>query len=169
MSWLRGVAGLALVLVAAVGVVYWMGSRLPLEHRAVATGRVEASQSVVWKLVTDTATQTAWREGLAKVEFLSGEEHCWVETQQSMKIAFCTVREVPENLRVVRVKGQADFGGRWTYALEPLGAGATEVTITEDGFVKSPLWRFMGHYMMGEETNVKQFLRDLQAEAVRQR
>ena len=60
MTWWRGIA---FSVVVAFGVVYWMGSRLPVEHHAVATGRVGASQDKVWSLVSDTATQAQWRTG----------------------------------------------------------------------------------------------------------
>jgi len=34
------------------------------------------------------------------------------------------------------------FGGRWIYELEPVGGG-TRLTITEDGFVKNPIFRLV--------------------------
>ena len=36
----------------------------------------------------------------------------------------------------------AAFGGTWTYALEPAGAG-TRITVTEEGYVSNPLFRVM--------------------------
>ena len=37
---------------------------------------------------------------------------------------------------------KSQWGGVWTYELETSGAG-TEVTVTEDGWVKSPFFRVM--------------------------
>jgi len=170
MVWMRGVVGLALLLAITFGAVYWMGRRLPLEHRAVASGRVEASQDVVWRLVDHPATYVAWRTGLIKVSVQPGDEHCWIETSRSMEVTLCVVEEVPKVRKVVRIGGnEMRFGGTWTYELTPLGPDATEVTVMENGFVNPPLWRFVGHYVMGEATNARQFVADLQAEAVRKR
>lgn len=170
MNWMRGKAGLALVMVAMVGTVYWMGQRLPVEHRAVASGRVEAAQDAVWRLVANPATHVAWRTGVIKISAQPGEEHCWIEAHRSMDLTLCPLESVPERLKIVHVGGKdTRFGGTWTFALTPLSTEATEVTVTEDGFVRPPLWRFAGHYLMGEQTNVKQFVQDLQAEAVRKR
>ena len=47
MTWLRGLAGLAVLLAVAIGVVFWMGHRLPLEHTARASGSVFSSSSSV--------------------------------------------------------------------------------------------------------------------------
>jgi hypothetical protein len=170
MVWMRSLAGLALLLAAAFGVVYWMGRRLPVQHRAVASGRVEASQDAVWRLVDDPATHAAWRKGIIQISMQPGEERCWIETHRSMDLMLCPVEVVPKARKAVRVaEKDMRFGGTWTYELTPLGADATEVTVTEDGYVPPPLWRFLGHYVMGEETDVRQFVADLQAEAMRKR
>ena len=86
-----------------------------------------------------------------------------------MMLPLCVVKEIPESLHVVSTFGGGSFAGTWTYALAPLGPDATQVTITEDGMVHSPLRRFLGYYAMGKNTNVQVFLSDLQAEAVRKR
>lgn len=177
MNWLRNLVGLALVSAAAFGLMYWMGSRVPVEHRAIASEVIEASQDRVWELVSDTATHPTWRTGLVSVKpieqkDLEGPEdnRCWVEWHRSLKLTFCLVEEQPKSRRVVRIAGKnAGFSGTWTYALRPVTAHTTEITITEDGTVRPPLWRFLGYYFMGEDTNVKIFLRDLQAEAIRKR
>jgi hypothetical protein len=170
MSWMRGLGGLAVVPAIAFGVVYWMGLRLPVEHRAVASGRVEATQDRVWALVDEPATHPAWRKGILKVAMQQGDGRCWIESYRPMELTLCVVDEVPKVRKVVRIGGtDTRFGGTWTYELRPLGPDATVVTVTEDGFVHRPLWRFMGRYVMGEQTSAKQFVADLQAEAVRKR
>lgn len=171
MKWLRGLAGILLVLLVAVAVMYGLGRRLPVEHVAMASGLVEASQDRVWELISDTAEQPNWRTDLVGVmpHKGDGESSCWVEATRSMEMPLCLMVEEPKVRRVVRVGDPTlPFAGTWTYELAPVAAG-TAVTITERGRVRPALWRFVGHYVMGEDTNVKQYLKDLQVEAVRQR
>jgi hypothetical protein len=171
MKWSRGVAGILMAVVAGVAVVYGMGRRLPAEHVATAAGVVGASQDKVWELITDTAQEANWRSGLLAVKPLpeQGGSPCWTEAGGGMLMPLCVMVEEPEVRRVVRV-GDASlpFGGTWTWELAPV-AGGTMVTITERATVERALWRFRGHYVMGDDTNVKQYLKDLQAEAVRRR
>jgi hypothetical protein len=120
-------------------------------------------------LVDDSATQPQWRAGLIKVNPLQNtpEGRCWVETHRSAVITLCQVDEAPKSHLAVRIVGNNSYGGTWTYTLRPTSVNTTEVILEEDGWVGSPLMRFLGHYLIGEDTNVKQFLHDLQAEAVR--
>jgi hypothetical protein len=53
------------------------------------------------------------------------------------------------------------FTGTWTYTLEPLPNGDTLVSIAEDANVPSPLYRFAGHYFIGERASIDRYLRDL--------
>ena len=162
----------ALALLVAAGTVYVMGRRLPMEHRAVAEGVVQDSQDRVWRLVDDSATQTQWRTRLLKISPLqdSTDGRCWLEAHRTGELTVCQVEEVAKSRLVLRMVGKKNkYWGTWTFTFRQVGPNATEVTMVEDGWIKSALLRFLGHYAMGEETNVKQYLSDLQAEAVRKR
>jgi hypothetical protein len=52
------------------------------------------------------------------------------------------------------------FGGKWTYLLEPDGAG-TKLSITEDGFVKPALFRFLSRFVFGHTSTLDGYLRAL--------
>ena len=52
------------------------------------------------------------------------------------------------------------FGGRWIHQVVRVGSG-TRVTITEDGLVKSVLFRFASRYVFGHTRTLDDFLRDL--------
>lgn len=165
-----------LVLLAVTAVVMVMGSRLPVEHTATASVEVRASPERVWGLISDVGRQPEWRTGLKAVEVLPAGEAgpCWTEVQQAMRMPLCVMAsEAPgAGGAVRRVVGITDpklpFGGAWTYELEPLGGGgSTRVTITENGTTGPAMWRFAGHYLMGEDTQIKQYLKDLKAAAER--
>lgn len=55
------------------------------------------------------------------------------------------------------------FGGTWTITVAP-AAGGSIVTIREDGFVKSLLFRFVSRFIMGHTRTVDRFLKDLAAQ-----
>ena len=48
------------------------------------------------------------------------------------------------------------FGGTWTYALAEEN-GATRVTLTEDGFIKPPLFRAMARLFMKPDGTMRDF------------
>jgi hypothetical protein len=92
--------------------------------------------------------------------------------------------ERPRLLLVRVTDPQMRFGGTWTYEIAPLGASpstpigagpstalgagpstalgaGTVVTITENGEVYNPLFRFMAHYVFGHEGTIETYLRQL--------
>jgi hypothetical protein len=52
------------------------------------------------------------------------------------------------------------FGGSWTYEIAPRAGGCT-ITITEDGEVYNPLFRFMARFVFGHHATLKQYLASL--------
>ena len=52
------------------------------------------------------------------------------------------------------------FGGTWTYELKPSGSG-TRVTITEDGEVYNPIFRFMSHVFFSQSATIETYLKSL--------
>jgi Polyketide cyclase / dehydrase and lipid transport len=168
MRLLRFLGWMSVVIVLAICIAIFMGSRLPEAHTASITDTIPASQQRVWGLITDPAAMPGWRTGLKAVTLLPPENGapCWAEVQSSMTMPLCAdVREEPTR-QVVRIADpKLPFGGTWTYVLEPAGADATKVTITENGTVGPSLWRFVGHYVMGEDGSIKQYLADLKRAA----
>jgi hypothetical protein len=54
------------------------------------------------------------------------------------------------------------FGGSWIYEIAPIGTG-TELTITENGEVYNPLFRFVSRFIMGHTATIEKYQRDLLA------
>lgn len=158
------------VLLLAMAVVMVLGSRLPQEHAATAVAEIPAAPERVWSVIADVAAQPRWRTGLKAVEMLpaSGGGPCWNEVQTGQTMALCVDASEPPaegktGRRVVRIADpKLPFGGTWTYSLEPVGVAGTRVTIREDGIVRPAMWRFVSHYVIGEDAQVKRYLEDLQ-------
>jgi hypothetical protein len=167
---LRFFGWLSVLIVVAICAALFLGSRLPETHMASVTEVVPASEQKVWGLITDVSAQPNWRTGLKSVTMLLSENGapCWAETQSSMTMPLCAdVREEPTK-QVVRIADpKLPFGGSWTYLLEPAGENATKVTITEQGTTGPAMWRFVGHYVLGEDGSIKQYLGDLKRTAAR--
>ena len=49
------------------------------------------------------------------------------------------------------------FGGTWDYRLEPAGTGS-RITITENGEVYNPIFRFVSRYFMGHTATIDKYL-----------
>jgi hypothetical protein len=54
----------------------------------------------------------------------------------------------------------AAFGGRWVYRIEPSADGKSRVRVTEDGWIRNPLFRVMAH-LGGLHRSVDGYLRAL--------
>jgi hypothetical protein len=52
------------------------------------------------------------------------------------------------------------YGGSWTYVVAPERDGS-RVTITEDGVVRNPIFRFVSRFVLGHHATQDAFLRAL--------
>ena len=157
------------VIVLAVVVVLIMGALQPRNHTASATVVINAPQAVVWQRITDLQSQTSWRSGLTATEMLPAQDGhpCWQETSSFGKMPLCEVLSAPPSTRIVRIADpNLSYGGLWTYELSPGMApndpNSTILKITENGFTNGWLFRFVGHYILHEDTQIKKYEADLQ-------
>lgn len=149
-----GLAGLV-VLMALVGLL------LPRGHVAARRAVLAKPPADVWAALADLDAQPRWRKGLKKLERLDGTRFREVTTQGA--ITFEIVEERPRELRITRIADdKLPFGGRWIYELSPDGAG-TRLAITEDGFIKNPVFRFLARTVFSTASTMEAFLRDLAA------
>jgi hypothetical protein len=60
----------------------------------------------------------------------------------------------------------ASYGGTWTYELSPgPSPNTTTLRITETGFIKPPIYRFIMVHVFGPTHNLDQYMKDIQAAA----
>jgi uncharacterized protein YndB with AHSA1/START domain len=161
-----------LVLVVAGAAVYVDGARLPYDHSVSVTGVVAAPPEKVFKLITDVANAPAWRPGIKSVTTLrpdNGRDH-WVEfPKYGQYMTFLATRtEAPTRRDVMLDDPRASYGGTWTYELSPgPDPATTTLRITEAGFIKPPLYRFVMAHIMGPTRNLDQYMKDIQAAAAK--
>jgi hypothetical protein len=161
------------VLILAVAVVLILGALQPLNHTTTVTGIIAAPPDRVFAIITGIADAPKWRHAVQSVQVLPPDEgrDKWVETlDHNQKMAFLAVRTVPPTpdghaLREVRLNDpDASYGGTWIYTIAP---GPTRTTtmleITETGFIKPWLYRFMMKHVVGMTSNLDQYMHDLQA------
>ncbi|MES2392755.1 MAG: SRPBCC family protein, partial [Acidobacteriota bacterium] len=122
----------------------------------------------VYALIAAPANGASWRHNVKSVNMLAptaGGQQRWVEDLghgQTMK--FLAVASDPPNKREVSldVPGAA-YGGSWIYELSAgPKANTTTLTITEAGFIRPPLYRFLMHHVIGLTANLDQYLADVQ-------
>jgi hypothetical protein len=69
----------------------------------------------------------------------------------------------PPRRMVTRIADEGlPFGGTWTYELE-LAAGWTCVTLTEDGEIYNPFFRFVARFILGYDATMRTYLDGLEA------
>lgn len=158
MIWIAYIAG---GLVGLLVLMALIGLALPREHVAARRAVLAKPPDDVWAALIDLDAQPRWRKGLKKLERLDGTR--FRETTTQGAITFEVVEERPRELRITRIADdKLPFGGRWIYELAPDGAG-TRLAITEDGFVKNPVFRFLARTVFSTASTIEAFLRDLAA------
>jgi hypothetical protein len=165
MRFLKVLAWLISLLVVGVALMWALGSRLPHDHTATVSELLAAPQEKVWALITDVPSQPSWRSGLHSVEELPPQHGypCWRETSSMGKMPLCEVMSEKPNKRVVQIADpDLPYGGKWIYTLETTAPNQTRITITEDGTTGPAIWRFVGHYVFHEDTQIKRYAESLQ-------
>jgi hypothetical protein len=156
---------LAIAFIAGL-IVYLIGTRLPVNHKASVTGTVEASPARVFAIITDVADGAEWRKQVKAVRVLppdQGRDH-WVEDLgHGQTMTFLAVKtEAPTERDVLLDVPGASYGGTWTYKLSPGPTpGTTTLSITEAGFINPPFYRFMMHHIFGMDHNINAYFKDL--------
>lgn len=152
---LGGVVGLV-ALVALVGLL------LPKGHVARRSIVLHQPPESVWSVITDFKGQPAWRKDVTRAELVSGgaDGEVWRE-EGSNTLSFRT-SELQAPSRLVRTIADTNiaFGGRWVYELATEDGG-TRLTITEEGEVYNPIFRFIGHFFLNQAATIESYLTGL--------
>jgi uncharacterized protein YndB with AHSA1/START domain len=157
---------LLVILAAVAGVVLLVvvvGMLLPKEHTARSHATINAPPDSVWRALTDVAAFPAWRDDVSRVEMLpsANGRKGWREIGKHGAITFEESAADPPRRLVARIADPTlPFGGSWTYDVASEAAGS-RVTITEDGVVHNPVFRFMSRFVFGHHATQEAYLRAL--------
>jgi len=153
--------GVGLLVVVYAGVTI-AGTRIPVGHEVSRSTLINRSIEDVWTAITDFSDQS-WRKDLRSIKRLPDDEgrEVWEERIGNMAIPLRTDKlEAPRRLVRSIANPKMPFRGCWLYELEP-EAVATRVTITEQGEVLSPFFRFINHRFMDQAATVESYIRAL--------
>ena len=123
------------VLALVIVAVVVFGAMLPKAHTATRTATIANAPTAVFALVRERAAR---------------------ETEYEI------VEETAPRRLVTRVIDGLPYGGSWTIDLVPEGEG-TRVTITENGEVYNPVFRFVSRFVIGHTATIDKYLAELGA------
>ena len=155
------VLGVVLVaLVAACGVVYYMGSRQPVAHTAAVRAHFHAPPETVYKIVWDVRHYPEWRPDVKQVNLLTTNDpnDAWEEIGKNGTLEY-TFSEAapPERLVSTLLTKDAGFTGRWRFRFLADSTG-TDVNIMEEGSVQNPFFRFAMRYVFGPYSSLETYM-----------
>ncbi|HZY82320.1 MAG TPA: SRPBCC family protein [Cyclobacteriaceae bacterium] len=149
------------VVVIVVIVAVFVGRSLPVKHTASISASFTSSPEEVWKVVVNVSELKSWRKDVKDVTITGLDT--FKETGSNGEIEYRVSNSVKGVSHVATIiTKDIPFGGEWTYAFAKEGSGC-KLTITENGEVYNPLFRFMSKYIFGHDGTLKAYMKDLQA------
>ena len=127
------------VLAVLVILVAGIGAALPVKHQAVRSETYAVAAPRLWELAL--ALYHRRNDGTYTVQ----EEHA------------------PQRLVTAIIRKDLPYGGSWTYDFGSK-AQETTLTITEDGEVYNPIFRFVSRFITGHEQSIDAYLAALRAD-----
>ena len=146
-------------LVGLVVVMALIGALMPRDHVAARRAVLGRAPDDVWRALVDLDTHPRWRKGVKRIEKLSATS--FREHGGNGAILYEIDEDRAPARRVTRIADdKLPFGGRWIFELAADGTGS-RLTITEDGFIKNPIFRFLARIVFSTAGTIERFLADL--------
>jgi uncharacterized protein YndB with AHSA1/START domain len=153
------------ILVAVLIIVVVVGALLPQNHVAGGSARYKQRPEIIFQTISDYHAYPSWRTDVQSIEPFPAAEGrvAWKEHSRHGDIPIEILESQPPSRLVTRIADpKLPFGGTWTYDIAPLDSGAgSMVTITENGEVYNPMFRFISRFVMGHSATIEQYLRAL--------
>lgn len=144
-----------------VALMALIGLALPKGHRASRDMIFAAAPATVFAVIADVARYPEWRPDVSRVELLpdDGRGVLFREHGKNGVILFRIEQSDPPSRMMTRIADPSlAFGGTWTYALTPTPSGGTSLTITEDGEVYNPVFRFLSKVVFSPTATIEGYL-----------
>ncbi len=148
-------------LVGLILLVLLVGALLPRNHTASASTTLRQPADSVWSVIRDLGGYADWWGEIEAVERAArGGRETWEQRDrrgQTMPIE--VVEATAPHRLVTRIADESlPFGGTWTFEIAESAAGST-LSLTENGEVRNPFFRFMARFVFGHHATIESFLR----------
>jgi uncharacterized protein YndB with AHSA1/START domain len=144
--------------------VYLVGSGLPTEYAFARRVHTKQAPEAVYDMVTDYTANASWVPGLINMEPLpprDGRETWKVTDERKLSMLMIVERaERPKHLVRRYIDSEGSFNETWEMELVPAQNG-TDITMIERGGYRNPFFRFLGHYILGQDKFVNDYLKSL--------
>jgi hypothetical protein len=150
-----------------------LGAQLPDTTTVQASAFIPTPTWRVWEVLAETRAET-WLDGMSyRLEtHYPRPEICWLNPNVPMQQYLDRFPVRPWTV-CTGYTGMIHYPDVWTFDLQPVttssGTQGTRITITESISNPDPLQRSITHYLRGDDAQLRHFLKELQAESVRQR
>jgi len=152
-----------LSVVALVAIVFGVGLLLPVAHVAAVRAEYSVTAEKLFEVIADYQRHPEWRPSVERVEQLPPHNGrpAWRQIGSTGALPMELTESDPPRRMVTTILSEGmPFGGRWLYELEPIPRG-TALTITEEGEVYNPIFRFVSRFIMGHHGTATTYLEDL--------
>ncbi|MEE9142644.1 MAG: SRPBCC family protein [Gammaproteobacteria bacterium] len=157
-----GVVVAAILLMILIPTVW--GMFLPERHAATVIEEFDAPVDEVWELISEPEARVPWYGYLSRVERLPGapgQSLRWKEFYvDGQSMVFELTEDEPYRQKIRIAQENLPFGGTWAIDLDPAGTGS-RLTITEDGEIYNPFFRFVFRYFVGYDKTIREYMADL--------
>ena len=153
-----------LTVIGLVALIIILGSLIPKKHQVNRSVVFHQSRNVIWNIITDFEKFPTWRSGVKKVEKAPDQYNhsVWVEISKFGRLPLEVTEKDSLNRMVLTIADEGlPFGGQWTYELTSLDSTHTRLTITENGEIYNPFFRFMARFFYGYHRTLETYLKDL--------
>ena len=138
-----------------------IGSRLPKRHIASLSAQYSKQPEQLFGFISGSQ---AWRSDVKQESTEPGPAGKLLHHETNHRGRTVTYEyfdvDPPRGL-IRRIAGKdLPFAGTWAYSLEPSGTG-THVTITEDGEIPNPAFRFLSRFVFGQTRAMNTYLVEL--------
>lgn len=147
----------ALIVAAVIAIVVVIGVLLPKHHAATRSAFIKATPERIFKLISGPQDWRTDLRGYAVVD--ENGRHFLRETDNhGQTITYERVECSPPTVLKSRIVDKnLPFGGQWTWKIEEKNGGCL-VTITEDGEVYNPVFRFVSRFVIGYTRTIDRYL-----------
>ncbi|TGN10347.1 LIC10604 family protein [Leptospira ilyithenensis] len=147
-------------------IIYLIGRFLPVAHTVSLSRVFPSSPEIIYRKIKSFQDYPLWRPDLKLIQPV--DSISWKETDSHKNVmTYSFVRDEKNRLIESKIMDEdKPFGGSWTFELKIVPDG-TELTITENGRVFSPVFRFVSKYIFGHTATIKAYISYMEKELKR--